>query len=321
MQVTVLGAGVAGLCAATTFLEAGFDVTVQDRDADPRGASWLAGGMLAPGCEADGAPPDVIARAAGSADWWAARVPGVERRGTIALAAPRDRAELSRFAARTTGHETLTAPDIAALEPDLAGRFTTALYYKDEAHLCPRTALAALTTRIREMGGRFRFGCTDTAQGAVIDCRGIAARDRIPNLRAVRGEMAILRSPDLAISRTIRLLHPRFPLYIVARGMGIYMIGASMIESSDPRPITARTLMELLSAAYTLHPAFAEASVIETGTGLRPAYADNRPRVTRAGDTLQINGLYRHGFLLAPALAAEALALFTESKASPCALT
>jgi glycine oxidase len=62
-------------------------------------------------------------------------------------------------------------------------------------------------------------------------------------------------------------------------------------------------MMELLNAAYSLHPAFGEAGIVETGVGIRPAYPDNLPRVVREGNTISINGLYRHGFLLAPAMA------------------
>ncbi len=99
------------------------------------------------------------------------------------------------------------------------------------------------------------------AAGKILDCRGIAARDQQPDLRPVRGEMLMVHAPELTLSRPVRLLHPRFPCYIVPRGAGAYMIGATMVESGRSGPITARAVMELLSAAYTLHPAFAEAEV------------------------------------------------------------
>ena len=123
------------------------------------------------------------------------------------------------------------------------------------------------------------------------------------SLRAVRGEMLVLHSREVQLSRPVRLLHPRFPLYIVPRGDGRFMLGATMLESDDPGPITARSMMELLAAAVTVHPGFAEASVVATGVGLRPAFADNVPRLVRANGVWHLNGLYRHGFLAAPALA------------------
>jgi glycine oxidase len=110
-------------------------------------------------------------------------------------------------------------------------------------------------------------------------------------------------APNITLSRPLRLLHPRFPCYIVPRKAGRYMIGATMVESARSGPITARAVMELLSAAYTIHPGFAEAEVIATGVGLRPAFADNTPALRREGGRLHLNGLYRHGFLMAPVLA------------------
>ena len=143
-------------------------------------------------------------------------------------------------------------------------------------------------------------GCT------VIDCRGLAARDALQDLRGVKGEMLVVKLPDVSLSRPVRVLHPRVPIYIVPRGDGHYMIGATMIESDQPTRITARAMLELLGAAYALHPAFGEAEIVEIGTGVRPAFPDNLPHVRRIGDTVYVNGLYRHGFLLAPALARQA---------------
>jgi glycine oxidase len=80
------------------------------------------------------------------------------------------------------------------------------------------------------------------------------------------------------------------------------MIGATSIESED-KGMSLRSALELLSAAYALHPAFGEARIVEFGAGLRPAYPDNLPRIGIDGARITVNGLYRHGFLLAPALA------------------
>ena len=103
----------------------------------------------------------------------------------------------------------------------------------------------------------------------------------------------------------MRLLHPRIPLYVVPRGEGVFMVGATMIESDDTTRITARSMLELLSAAYALHPAFGEAEIIEIGTHASPCVPRQLATDSLAIDgTLYLNGLYRHGFLLAPALGA-----------------
>jgi len=133
----------------------------------------------------------------------------------------------------------------------------------------------------------------------------------------VKGEMLLLHLPELTLNRPVRLLHPRFPLYVVPRGQGVFMVGATMIESDQGTRITARSMLELLSAAYSLHPAFGEAQVIEIGTGVRAAFPDNLPRLRQVGGTLHVNGLYRHGFLLAPALARRAAAVLLEGRHYP----
>ena len=81
------------------------------------------------------------------------------------------------------------------------------------------------------------------------------------------------------------------------------MVGATVIESDDDGPITVRSALELLGMAYALHPAFGEAEIVDAGAGVRPAFADNVPKIIVRGRTIHVNGLYRHGFLLAPALA------------------
>jgi glycine oxidase len=150
-----------------------------------------------------------------------------------------------------------------------------------------------------------------------LDCRGLAARDELSDLRAVKGEMLLLRSADITLSRPVRMLHPRIPVYIVPRVDNIFMVGATMVENNERGRVTARGIGELLNAAYALHPAFGEAEIVELGADLRPAFADHLPRLRKRGTTLYINGLYRHGFLLAPALAKRAAAVILDGKIFP----
>lgn len=297
---SVLGAGVAGLCVATALVERGAEVEVIDPDPDPTGASWYAGGMLAPYCEGEAAPERVVLAGQAAFEWWNARVPGVVQMGTLVVAPSRDRAELDRFARATRGHDWV---DPGTLEPDLAGRFARGLHFPSEAHLDPRAATAALCARLSASGADLLFGTQSTPRGQIIDCRGLAARDTLPELRTVRGEMLVVETHDVSLARPVRVLHPRFPCYIVPRGEGRFMIGATMVESDCDAPVTARAMMELLSAAYVLHPAFAESFIVETGAGLRPSLPDNVPAVMHREGRIFVNGLYRHGFLMAPALA------------------
>jgi glycine oxidase len=306
---SVIGSGVAGLCAATMLVEHGESVEVIVAPGQPT-ASHLAGGMLAPYCEAESAPEVVVAAGRDSVQWWAERVGCVSRHGTLVVAPPRDTPELARFARMTEQHEWI---EPGRLEPDLESRFSRGLYFPDEGHLEPRRALVELRDQLFSRGVEF---CRGTARWPRIDCRGIAARDRLPALRAVRGEMVILESDEIQLSRPIRLLHPRFPCYLVPWSNNRLMLGATMVESADTGPVTARALMDLLSSAYAIHPALAEARVVETGSGLRPAFPDNLPAVRYIDGEYTINGMFRHGFLLAPAMAKQLLEMISATSGS-----
>ncbi|TIP35762.1 MAG: FAD-dependent oxidoreductase, partial [Mesorhizobium sp.] len=240
----------------------------------------------------------------------------VSRNGTLVVAPARDVGELDRFGRRTSGFSQFGAGEIAALEPALAGRFGRGLFFAGEAHLDPRQALLALRDKLLGIGVRIDFGrCAASGFADIeVDCVGIA--DRRSELRGVRGEMLMLRTGDISLARPMRLLHPRVPIYVVPRSDNLFMVGATMIECDAAGPITARSTMELLGAAYALHPAFGEAELVETGVGVRPAFADNLPRVERDGRNIRINGFYRHGFLLAPAMARQAADIILGNRAA-----
>jgi len=302
-MISVLGGGVAGLCAATALSEEGYEVELIVPNNAPAPASYLAGGMLAPFCEGETAPDCVVARGQMAIGWWARRVRSFAARGTLVVARDIDAPELDRVALATKENLWISPNE---LEPALAGRFPRGLFFPDEAHLDPREALTTLRDGLIARGVRFR----EVLQGErVVDCRGISARDKLVDLRAVRGEMLEVMAPDVSLTRPIRLLHPRFPCYVVPRGNGRYMIGATMVENGLAGPITVRATKDLLSAVQTLHPGFAEAQIINTGAGLRPAFPDNVPVLRREANRIHLNGLYRHGFLMAPALSLEILQL------------
>lgn len=317
--ITIIGAGVAGLCVARALLDRGAEVVLVDRHADigPHACSWWAGGMLAPFCEGESAPDAVVRLGGEAADWWEAKTQSVTRCGSLVVSPARDQSDLARFARRTSGFRNVNGTEIAALEPDLGERFSKGLFFETEAHLAPRTALARLRAGLTADGAKFVQGDADPSdharRGLTIDCRGFQARDKLRDLRGVKGEMLVLSCPDITLHRPVRLLHPRVPLYIVPRGKGIFMLGATMIEGQAGKHVTARALLELLTGAYTLNPAFGEAQVLEIGVDSRPAFPDNLPRIRRDGNLIIANGLFRHGFLLAPALARMVAALIFDN--------
>jgi glycine oxidase len=305
--VSVIGAGIAGAWQALLFAQAGRQVTLHERS-DPamlQSTSHWAGGMLAPYCEAEGSEPIIVRLGLRSLDLWREHLPQTPFNGSLVVAHPRDRADFDRFAKMTSGHRRLDAEALRELEPSLEGRFRDGLFYPDEGHVEPRVVLPQLHARIAEAGGAIRFNSEanpEDCDGIVIDCRGLFARDTEPELRGVKGEMVIVETSEIEFTRPVRLIHPRWPLYIIPRAGHQFMIGATSIEAED-RSVSVRSALELLSAAYAVHPAFAEARIVEFGSGLRPAFPDNLPRIAIDGEKIAVNGLYRHGFLLAPALA------------------
>jgi glycine oxidase len=328
MKVTIVGAGVVGLACAVELSERGVEVEILERS-DSLGdaaCSWRAGGMLAPWCEQESAEPLVKRLGEQAIPWWQDKFPGTVQGGTLVLAHGRDVVELSEFARRSDGYRLVKGEELATLEPDLAERFHQALFYEREAHLDPRAALRALVEQLSARGVSVRFGVsvdqeqirTLRSKGrAVVNCSGFAARDVLRDLRGVKGEMALIRLREVSLRRPVRVLHPRIPIYIVPRGDGLFMVGATMIESDDEGRVSVRSLLELLTAAYALDPAFGEAEVVELATGIRPAFLDNLPRIRWREGVLHVNGFFRHGFLLAPALARMAAEVLVEDRCFP----
>lgn len=314
LNITIAGAGIFGLWQAITLARAGHTVRVLERCPQPfaDAASQYAGAMIAPYCEAESAEPIVRDLGLRAAKLWKETYPGLVQAGTLVVANPRDQGELRRFARLTVGHAPIDASRIEKLEPDLSGRFANGLFFTDEAHMTTPSALFDLLNIARSAGAQFHFGtewdgAASNANDFVIDCRGIAARDDLEDLRGVRGERLLIETNEIKLSRPVRLLHPRYASYIVPWGDGRFLVGATVIESDDDREITVRSALELLGLAYALHPAFGEAEVVEMTAGVRPSFADNIPRVLIGSDAndkiIRVNGAFRHGFLLAPIMA------------------
>jgi glycine oxidase len=215
------------------------------------------------------------------------------------------------------------------VEPALGTCFPEALYIPNEVQVDNRAFLKAVSIALVEAGVECQWetfvedGALPDA-GFVVDCRGMGAKRDWAKLRGVRGEIVRLHLPDIELNHMLRLLHPRHPVYLVPRPEGRLVVGATSIESEDRSPVSVRGVLELLSSAYSLIPALAEARVLEFSTQVRPALPDNLPalRFDRERKTLHINGLYRHGFLLTPTIVEEVLALLSlESRPSgrwPC---
>ncbi len=256
--VTIIGAGVAGAWQALLFAQAGHDVTLHEKSdaAMMLSTSHWAGGMLAPWCESEIAEPVISRLGLRSLDLWRQALPDTPFNGSLVVAHARDRNDFERFARLTSAHRRLDAAALAALEPSLEGRFRDALFFPDEGHVEPRRVLPKLHEKIVAAGGTIRFDSevnADDLDGLVIDCRGFSAREAQKDLRGVKGEMILIETDEVQLARPVRLIHPRWPLYVIPRENNRFMLGLPRIAIDDRRIV--------------------------------------------------VNGLYRHGFLIAPALA------------------
>jgi len=329
----VLGGGLVGRLIAWRLAGDGHRVALYERgDADGSGAAaWVAAAMLAPLAEAASAELMITELGVASlALWpqWLAELPEpvfFQHNGTLVVWHHADRAEAPLFERRVRanapatlfdgGFVTLAGAQVDAAEPALAGRFARGLLLPGEGQLDNRQTLRALAAGLAERGVDAHWSVAVDAGNLpdarfTIDCRGLGAKPVLPALRGIRGEVARVHAPGIGLSRPVRLLHPRYPLYIAPKQDDVYVIGATEVEGEDMSPVSVRSALELLSAAFSVHPAFGEARILELNSQCRPTLPDHRPAVIWNGaSTLVVNGLYRHGFMIAPEVARTAAAL------------
>jgi glycine oxidase len=345
-SVAILGAGLMGRLLACTLAKKGCAVSLFDAGGpDAEGsAARVAAAMLAPLAESAVTEHSVVRMGQHALTRWPELIAQLaepvffQREGTLILWHRQDAPE----AARLTRQLRATQAALPDLPPAEAGRCSShrAAGAKPGDPLWPgpfpagrRPARQPRAARCdgphaaanRRAPALAQPACAEsfstTEDQWVFDCRGLGARPQWPALRGVRGEVIRVFAPEVKLTRPTRLVHPRYPLYIAPKPDDVYVIGATEIESDDLSPASVRSTLELLSAAYSLHSGFAEARILEIATQCRPALPDNLPAVQRlAPRVLQINGLYRHGFLIAPALLDVVIEL-AETGDSPLART
>jgi glycine oxidase len=306
---------------------------------DENYTSYHAAAMLAPFSETAFADPMLFSLSKDSVSRWdrwlkeIAKDSGqhiaLNRRGSIVTAHPADESDFCQFKsylrAKINTVEPLTwqvldEEAIADIEPGLK-HFQRAVYLPGEACMDNRALLSALRLAIQSCGGSWYWNAPvrSVRSGKIIfdksqehfdlacDCRGVGAIGEYRGLRAVCGEIIRVRSLEVKLSRPVRILHPRYALYVVPHPDQIYAVGATEIESDRNGPITVRSCLELLSALFAVHPAFAEAEILESTSASRPAFVDNLPGKFFQNRLLRLNGFYRHGYLLAPRMVETAI--------------
>jgi glycine oxidase len=325
----VVGAGIVGLLSAWELLKNGWKVTLLEKQSPGdyrKGTSFAAAGMMVPYTELESAEDLIFTMGLKSLSLWPeilVRLPSkvyYTHRGGLILCHARDRPHFDHVTQRITRSVDPSCYawiQAGALEPELE-HFSRALYLPHEANLDNQRLLPALIEYVQcHPHGDVFFGESvqelypfrvmmkkgSMTADVVIDCRGMGAMNDFTDLRPVRGEAFLVRAPEVSLKRPVRLIHPRFSIYIAPREQGHYYIGATAIETRQSGPVKVRSALELLSAAYSVHPSFGEAEILATYTGQRPAFPDHLPRLVVQPGLLRINGLYRHGYLLGPVVA------------------
>lgn len=346
-DIAVVGGGLLGRCLAWRASKAGARVALYDA-AGSQGegsAAWVAAGMIAPTSEAVDAGPQIESMGRRSLSlWpqWLAELPVpvfYRNDGSLLLWHREDAGEAVRvqkvLASRhAEGHlKHVEGAELGELETALGTRFPRALYIAGEAQVDNRALLQAVAMALSQnkVECHWETFVPDAEfpdAGFVVDCRGMGARRNWPQLRGVRGEIVRLHAPEIELHCMLRLLHPRYPVYIIPRAEGRLVVGATSLESDDHSNVSVRGALELLTSAYSVLPSLAEARILEFNTQVRPALPDNAPAIhlDRQRSVLHINGLYRHGFLLTPTIVENVLALLSLNKQSteadcwPCLL-
>ena len=339
-KFAIIGAGLMGRLLAVALAKRGAKVELFEKSG-PDGnlaAARVAAAMLAPLAESAITENSVVQMGIYSLPRWRqlinelAKPVFFQQEGTLILWHRQDASDAERFASHLerncerntnlTKPKPLDGQSLAEIEPSVADRFAQGLYLPNEGQLDNRQLLEALLAELMLMTVPCHWHQSIEPEALrqnqnydwVIDCRGLGAKDSwqntsdsSKNLRGIRGEVIRLHAPEVKLRRPTRLIHPRYPIYIAPKEDNIYVVGATEIESEDLSPMSVRSAMELLSATYTVHSGFAEARILEMATQCRPTLKDNLPEISHdqqsnIASLMKINGLYRHGFMISPAI-------------------
>ncbi|WP_353431409.1 glycine oxidase ThiO [Polynucleobacter sp. MWH-UH23A] len=336
-RFAIVGAGLMGRLLALALAKRGAKVDLFDRGnaSANESAARVAAAMLAPLAESAITEDSVVRMGIYSLPRWKTLIEELsshvffQQDGTLILWHRQDAAEAERFTnhldknclhnSQLNPPKRLNEQQLHDLEPSVSDRFTQGLYLPYEGQLDNRQLLDALLVELNTFGVQFHWNAdvkpdslrNDFAYECVIDCRGNGAKDawtsNTNTLRGVRGEVIRLHAPEVKLRRPTRLIHPRYPIYIAPKENDVYVVGATEIESEDLSQMSVRSAMELLSAVYTVHSGFAEARILEMATQCRPTLKNNLPEIMLnkekgLSDLIMVNGLYRHGFMISPAV-------------------
>ena len=349
IKIGIAGAGLVGRLTALNCLARGWQVSLFDADSHlgHNSCGWVGAGMLAPYTELEASEPLLCKLGLAALELWPLLLQQLSepvsfsQNGTLILNHPLDKGERDRLMSiidlklrdahlspLNTIAEYIPNSALQNFVPGLNCNLQDGYWMSAEAHLNSHEFYKASTAtllahKINWHGFTLVEQVADyqiKAQGTthhfdlVFDCRGLGAKNDWPQLRGIRGELICLKAPEVHLNCPIRIVHPRYPIYISPRTDNSFIVGATSIESEDKSPISAQSMLELLSACYMVHPGFAEARIMQTMTQCRPTLPNNKPRIIASDGLIRINGLYRHGYMIGPTVIDEALRYYEQGK-------
>jgi len=318
VKIAIVGGGIMGKLLAFSLVNLNFDITLIEKE--HKTCSQIAAGLLTPFSELDKCDPLIYILGQLSLK----RLPKIievlgadiyfRNNGSLLLAHSGDHYDLVRVMqiiqkkAPEKTFQKITSKEMHLLEPDIT-KFEEGYFFPEEGQIDSQALLYALQSYLSKRKVHFMakeiLDIKNLPFDFVCDCRGLGAKNIFQSIRGVRGELIWVSAPDVNIYHPIRIIHPRYSLYIVPRPNHIYILGASEIEAEDYSPISIRSTLELLTLAYSVHAGFSEARILHTFTHCRPTLPHHLPQIKYSERILAVNGLYRYGFLLAPTFADE----------------
>ena len=179
--VGIAGAGVMGRVLAWRLQQAGFNVTLFDRDCYKQGnvAGYTAAGMLTPYCEVESADLAVYHLGMQSLQLWQAWRQqlgdlGYHDRGSLVVSHANDKADFHHFQRHlqrklssasnesVQHYQLLNQQGLMGGGPILATTFQEAIALPTEAWLCPHKTLSALAKALLENGAKWYESCIVT---------------------------------------------------------------------------------------------------------------------------------------------------------------
>lgn len=342
-DVVVVGGGAIGASIAWRCAGSGMAVTLIE-ETPGRGATWAAAGMLAPVTEAHFGEEKLLELTVDSSRRWSAFAPeleeftgrsiGYEQSGTLMVAPDADDwgviSELIDYQERLgLKVERLSRSELRALEPALAPGVRGGAVVDGDHHVDNRALVDALVDACRLAGvelhaGRVRAVALKDERVTGVELDGgdflacervvIAAGcwsgiiDGVPEsirsaVRPVKGQLLYLGGPQDAplIARNVRSPD----VYLVPRGDGRVVVGATVEEMGWDVTVTAEAVYTLLRDGFEIVPALGEFELLECVAGLRPGSRDNAPIIgpTEIDGLVAATGHFRNGILLTPVTA------------------